>query len=210
MQPLSPDRYRHLREGAQVIEADSHGEKVLRLADGNYIKLFRRKRLISSALLWPYAQRFANNARRLEQLGVPCPKTIAVYRMAALHRDLVHYKPLPGLTLRQLRDGQGEAPADLLEQLALFIAQLHRSGVYFRSLHLGNVVLTPQGSLGLIDIADLNFQRWPLWRSQRLRNFRHMLRDERDLAWLRSGGDARFANSYREASGCDFRLPELE
>ena len=71
MQPLSPERYRHLREGAQVIEADSHGEKVLRLADGNYNKLFRRNRLISSALFWPYAQRFANNARRREQLGIP-------------------------------------------------------------------------------------------------------------------------------------------
>lgn len=210
MQPLSPDRYRHLREGAQVIEADSHGEKVLRLADGNYIKLFRRKRLISSALFWPYAQRFADNARRLEQLGVPCPRIIAVYRMAALQRDLVHYKPLPGLTLRQLRDGQGEAPTDLLEQLARFIAELHQAGVYFRSLHLGNVVLTPQGKLGLIDIADLSFQRWPLLGSQRLRNFRHMLRDSRDLAWLRSEGDSRFADSYRLASGRQFRLPGLE
>jgi tRNA A-37 threonylcarbamoyl transferase component Bud32 len=210
MQPLSPDRYRHLREGAQVIEADSHGEKVLRLADGNYIKLFRRKRLISSALFWPYAQRFADNARRLEQLGVPCPRIIAVYRMAALQRDLVYYKPLPGLTLRQLRDGQGEAPSDLLEQLARFIAELHQAGVYFRSLHLGNVVLTPQGKLGLIDIADLSIQRWPLLGSQRLRNFRHMLRDARDLAWLRSDGDSRFANTYRAASGRQFRLPGLE
>ena len=78
------------------------------------------------------------------------------------------------------RDGQGEAPSDLLEQLARFIAELHQAGVYFRSLHLGNVVLTPQGKLGLIDIADLSIQRWPLLGSQRLRNFRHMLRDARD------------------------------
>lgn len=210
MQPLSPERYRQLREGAEVVEADSHGEKVLRLGDGNYLKLFRRKRLISSALLWPYAQRFADNARRLEQLGVPCPRIIATYRIAALQRDLVHYKPLPGLTLRQLRDGQGQAPDDLLEQLAAFIARLHQAGIYFRSLHLGNVVLTPQGSLGLIDIADLKCQRWPLLSSQRQRNFRHMLRDPRDLAWLRSDGDGRFARAYRAASGRNFRLPGLE
>ena len=176
MQPLSPERYRQLREGAEVVEADSHGEKVLRLGDGNYLKLFRRKRLISSALLWPYAQRFADNARRLEQLGVPCPRIIATYRIAALQRDLVHYKPLPGLTLRQLRDGQGQAPDDLLEQLAAFIARLHQAGIYFRSLHLGNILLTPDGDFGLIDFLDLRFKGRPLGRMLVRRNFRHLQR----------------------------------
>ena len=46
------------------------------LQDGTLLKLFRRKRLITSAAIWPYAQRFADNAKKLEKLGIPCPKII--------------------------------------------------------------------------------------------------------------------------------------
>lgn len=209
MQALAHERYQQMRAGAITLEADSFGDKVLRLAGGEFLKLFRRKRLLSSALIWPYAQRFANNAQGLQRLGVPCPQVIGVYRLAALQRDVVHYHPLPGLTLRQLRDTP-DAPSDLFERLAVFIASLHEKGIYFRSLHLGNVVLTPNGELGLIDIADLKIQRRPLSRAQRLRNFRHMLRDAKDCEWLRSSGGARFARAYREASGTLLPLDGLE
>ena len=40
-----------LKAGAEILEEDAYGEKVLRLADGTLLKLFRRKRLISSAAL---------------------------------------------------------------------------------------------------------------------------------------------------------------
>ncbi|HZJ92281.1 MAG TPA: toluene tolerance protein, partial [Thiopseudomonas sp.] len=57
-------------------------------------------------------------------------------------------------------------------------------GVYFRSIHLGNVVLTPECELGLIDISDMKIFRRPLSKWQRKRNFEHMVRDERDREWL--------------------------
>lgn len=76
MQDLALSAYEALRAGAQVLEADKHGDKVLRLADGNFLKLFRRKRLISSAALYPYAQRFADNTATLQRLAVPCPLII--------------------------------------------------------------------------------------------------------------------------------------
>jgi phage gp46-like protein len=62
VQTLSHDAYLALRADATVLERDLHGDKVLQLADGSYLKLFRRKRLISSAAWYPYAQRFADNA----------------------------------------------------------------------------------------------------------------------------------------------------
>src|SRR5690606_11004632 len=124
-------------------EADSHGEKVLLLADGSFLKLFRRKRLLSSALLWPYARRFASNARQLARLGVPTLQVIALYRLQEPARHLVHYRPLPGVTLRQIRRDALPCPAQLFEQLGGFVARLHQQGVYFRSIHLGNIVLTP-------------------------------------------------------------------
>ena len=47
---------------ATLIESDSYGPKVYRLDNGEYLKLFRRKRLLSSALLIPYSVRFCRNA----------------------------------------------------------------------------------------------------------------------------------------------------
>jgi hypothetical protein len=67
--------------GAQVLEADSYGAKVYLLDDGNILKLFRRKRLISSALLRPYSQRFIDNAIQLEKKGIPTLKVLKYYKL---------------------------------------------------------------------------------------------------------------------------------
>lgn len=173
-------------EGAEVLERDPHGDKVLRLADGSILKLFRRKRLLSSAVFYPYARRFAANAAALARIGVPVPEVLGVYRVAELARDVVHYRPLPGATLRELacRGLDPEQRRRLRDDLTRFIVRLHDAGVYFRSLHLGNVVRTPDGRLGLIDFADLRVYPWPLGRYLRARNVRRMqgIADERD--WL--------------------------
>ncbi|MEJ5863246.1 toluene tolerance protein [Pseudomonas farsensis] len=193
MQALDHARYLALREGAHVLEADGTGDKVLRLRDGSMLKLFRRKRLISSAAWYPYAQRFADNCQALALRAIPCPQILKVYRIAEIARDAVHYNPLPGDTLRQILE-RAQQPPGLRAQFGRFMAQLHDSGVYFRSAHLGNVVLTPEGTLGLIDVADLRCGRAPLRRSQRLRNFRHMLRYPQDKQWLLA--DSSFAEAY--------------
>lgn len=199
MQAIDHSTYEVLREGAHVLEADGSGEKVLKLADGRMLKLFRRKRLLSSALFYPYAQRFANNTRALEQRGILCPTVIAVYRIPSIQRDGVYYSPLEGTTVRHLQTSAEEADA-LRTQLGAFIARLHEKGVYFRSLHFGNVVLTPENHLGLIDIADLRCQKRTLSDSKRLRNFAHLLRYKEDRTWLlgQDAGDA-FLEGYRQA-----------
>ena len=199
MQSIDHSTYQALREGAHVLEADGSGVKVLRLADGRMLKLFRRKRLLSSALFYPYAQRFADNTRALEQRGILCPKVIAVYRIPSIRRDGVYYSPLAGNTVRQLQ-GTSEGTDLLRFQLGGYFAQLHEKGVYFRSLHFGNVVLTPDNHLGLIAIADLRCQKRALSDSKRLRNFAHLLRYKEDRQWL-LGEDAgeTFIEGYRQA-----------
>ncbi|HKS14695.1 MAG TPA: toluene tolerance protein [Pseudomonas sp.] len=182
MQTLDHTAYLTLRQGADVLEADGKGDKVLRLSDGTMLKLFRRKRLLTSALWAPYAQRFAQNCRALHERDVECPTARRVYRIPSIERDAVHYDPLPGRTLRQLLDS--DTPEGLRAQLGVFVARLHEAGVYFRSAHLGNVVLTPENNLGLIDIADLRIYRKPLGKRLRLRNFKHMLRYRQDREWL--------------------------
>jgi tRNA A-37 threonylcarbamoyl transferase component Bud32 len=204
LQALDLDRYQTLRAGATVLEADNSGDKVFRLADGTIFKLFRRKRLFSSALIYPYARRFVDNIRRLDALGIACPEIIAAYRVARIARDAVHYHPLAGETLRQIVAGKSSLLlcdyAGLARQLGRFVARLHEVGVYFRSLHLGNVVLTPEGELGLIDVADLRFCRPPLRPALRKRNFRHLLRAPHDHDWLVEDDGTAFRAGYLASS----------
>lgn len=195
MRTLDYAQYSALREGAEVLEADGSGDKVLRLADGSFLKLFRRKRLISSALWYPYAQRFADNCQALTERNILCPHVRDVFRISRIARDAVHYDPLPGHTLRQLL-GEVEQADHLRAQFGQLLARLHEQGIYFRSAHLGNIVLTPEGELGLIDVADLRVRKTALPRSLRLRNFKHMLRYEKDRQWLLSQDGGFFIGSY--------------
>lgn len=183
MQSLSSEAFAAMRAGAEVIEEDGHGEKVLRLADGTYLKLFRRKSWFSKTAFYPPAKRFANNARELNRLGIPSPTVLKLYRMSAPYYSVVHYEPLPGTTLRQLLTKRVSLDQlELFARLAEFITHLHDLGIYFRSLHMGNIVLTPDNQLGLIDISDMRCLGKPLSRRMRDRNYRHLLRYEKDWA----------------------------
>jgi len=209
MHSMKHSDYLALRENATVLEADGSGDKVLLLANGDILKLFRRKRLLSSALLFPYAKRFADNIAALEQRQIRCPRMVDTYRIGSIKRDAVRYEPLAGITLRQAIKQNNEGDA-LRAKLGAFIARLHDQGVYFRSLHLGNVILTPDNALGLIDISDMRCQSPSLSRSKRLRNFQHLLRYKEDRAWL-LGEDAgaTFLNAYIQSLEAPIRSPRF-
>lgn len=177
MKKLSNEEYLTLRKGAEVIEADSNGDKVLLLTDGTYLKLFRVKRLITSARLAPYSTRFVENAKKLARLNIPTVSVIEMFKIPSINRSAVHYNPLPGVTLRNLGSNLNKT---LAEKLGKFIRRLHEKGIYFRSLHLGNIVLTPENQLGLIDIADMKIYRHALPDQLRVRNFHHLCRYKAD------------------------------
>jgi hypothetical protein len=179
MKKLSKEGYLTLREGAKIIEADSHGDKVLLLTDGTYLKLFRVKRLLTSARFSPYSKRFAKNAKKLIKLGILTVNVNQLYRIPSIRRTAVHYYPLPGTALRKLPDGIDLVLAD---KLGKFIREPHDKGIYFRSLHLGNIVLTPENKLGLIDISDMRVYEKTLPAKLRIRNFMHMSRYADDNA----------------------------
>lgn len=187
----------HLTD-ARVIERDPRGVKVLQLPNGEYMKVFRLRHRLSWARFQGYAQRFSRHASKLTALGIPTIRVIACYEVknsrlldyplvkdllsetaqvsAPLsHTFVVHYAPLPGKTLKDMLDQQ-QLQTEHVIQLGAFIAELHEKGIHFRSLHLGNIVLTPEGRMGLIDIADMKIYPWALWFGTRLRSFRHLTR----------------------------------
>ena len=109
----------------------------------------------------------------------------------------VTYSPLPGLTLRQaLQSLDSSLRESLIERFGRFMAQLHERGVYFRSLHLGNVLLMDDGEFALIDIADLRIFPSALRNALRQRNLRHMQRYPQDRNWLFEAHFEQLAKGY--------------
>lgn len=210
MTPLNREAFSALRKGATVIEADPRGEKVLRLADGSFLKLFRRKRFLSSALFFPPADCFRRNAEALAARNIPCPQVFETYDIGSERKTAVRYWPLPGDTIRGLLPGLGaDDRTALLLRLAGFIARLHDEGIYFRSLHLGNVLLMPDGGFGLIDVSDMSVQRGPISRHKRVRNFRHVFRYKADTRVINEVGAQRFFSQYNAASGIHLQPEHL-
>lgn len=205
MTPLNHEAFSALRKGATVIEADPRGEKVLRLADGSFLKLFRRKRFLSSALFFPPADCFRRNAEALAARGIPCPQVLEAYDIDSERKTAVRYWPLPGETVRSLLPSLNAHEREfLLLRLARFIAHLHDEGIYFRSLHLGNVLLLPGGNFGLIDLSDMSVYRGPIGRLKRVRNFRHVLRYQSDTRFINELGSSDFLQAYN--SGTHIRI----
>ena len=162
-----------LDQGA-VLEKDSHGPKVVRLPSGDLLKIFRSRRNPLLERLLPAARRFHKNSKRLNDLGIATPKVHDTFWIARNSISACVYAPLQGTPLDSLfSSARGEFSA-LVQELATYILLMHRRGIYFRSLHLGNILQTPDGGFGLIDFLDMRFKRAPLSRRLVRRNFEHL------------------------------------
>jgi len=187
MQELSSSNYRNLTRQATPLSSEildgQMSHKVLQLPDRSIMKLFRIKRLLSSARIVPQAKRFQRNVERLQSDGIPTVALIAVYNIPSIARTAVHYRYMAGITLRDFCQKDAMSP-QLAQRLGMFFASLHQRGIYFRSIHFGNMVLTDDDSIGLIDVLDMRFRRGPLTLGLRMRNLRHLFRYDSDIRSL--------------------------
>ncbi len=158
-----------------ILEQDARGPKVVELESGQFLKIFHTRRHPLLARLRPATERFARNAEHLQQLGIATPRVVEVFW---IDRDRgvsgCLYEPLPGQSLEQIYLAAPHQVQQWLGSLAQFIRHLHRQGIYFRSLHLGNILRLPSGDYGLIDILDLQHKRRALNNWQIQRNFQHL------------------------------------
>lgn len=168
--------------------------KILRTHDDNLVKLFRPRRLLSSAWLYPHSLRFARNSRRLRALSVPSVEVKKTYFVPAEKLFMAVYPMLNGHTLLSEQDPEA------IDELARFLVRLHHKGVFFRALHLGNVLRLQDGRLALIDVTDVAFRSRPLEASERFRNFQHLFRRAETRRWFGVNGALRLIETYAEAA----------
>ncbi len=182
MKSIGREEFDAMVRGAEVLLTDRDGPKVYRTPDGEIVKLLRIKRLISSNLLLPHAERFARNSAKLAAAGIACPEIRMIARVPHLKRQLVVYRELPGTSLRNaLGDAAAERSASLIHATGAFIASLHERGVYFRSIHFGNILVTPDGpQFALIDFLDMRMMGGPLSLQRRIRNGKPIFRYRED------------------------------
>ena len=200
MKKITPVALKNLIAESRLLEADGIGPKVVEAPNGKVIhKLFRRKRWLSSALFYPYATRFANNAKQLGVLGFNTVNVLEIAYCRSCGYHLLSYEKVSGSSMRELI--KESATMEQFIELGQFIAQLHQRGVYFRSLHLGNVLRDEKNQFVLIDIADMRFFRRPLSASQRFRNFRPLLNRLDDRQLISTGNWGALVSAYGDSAG---------
>ncbi|MCJ8170309.1 lipopolysaccharide kinase InaA family protein [Atopomonas sediminilitoris] len=177
MKEITEQQLNAMLEHCEVLEEDSRGTKVARLKNGDLIKIFRPRRKLWLNRLKPQNQRFAENAKTLERLGVITPK---IQELFWTNRKIAEcaciYSPIKGQALISTFQKSPDLLKENLIHIATFIASLHNRGIYFRSLHLGNIIQTPKNEYGLIDFLDLKIQKKPLSRYKTQRNLKHFKR----------------------------------
>ncbi len=203
MKNLSSDEFKQLTQNALVLADDEYGKKVLQLSDHSIIKLFRVKRLISQATIYSPARRFAKNAKKLIQLNIPTVSLIDLYNISSIKRTAVHYHQLVGVTVREYLQSK-PIEDEFLFKLGEFIALLHAKGIFFRSAHFGNIIVTPEKQFGLIDISDMTISRFSLGYIKRIRNLKHIFRIKEDLLLL--GDSLIIEQSYVKHCGISNKL----
>jgi tRNA A-37 threonylcarbamoyl transferase component Bud32 len=194
MKQISKTEYDELVRGAELTTWDRHGDKVFVRQDQKVVKLFRTKRLLSSAQFYPYALRFKHNSEALKKHGIACVSVEDIAYCSEIKRHIVVYPMLEGDTLREALHHTDDAT--IIDEYSRFIAKLHESGIYFRSLHMGNVLYKPGGHFALIDVADMSVSSSPLGIIKRLRNFRHLARYAVDVECICRHGIQRFMANY--------------
>lgn len=184
----------------KIVQTICNKPKVLETKNNEILKLFHpRSKSFSSNLYKPYALRFRSNAKRLTALGFIAPHVTKVQYCPEIKTHIVSYNKLPGKTMDALIT---TGHPDQIQQVIAFIARLHDKGIFFRSLHLSNLLQQGDGSFAMIDITDIRFKNRRLPLHLRYRNLKHVLLHKEDVAFWKNIGIDTFLQYYFQFSHC--------
>jgi tRNA A-37 threonylcarbamoyl transferase component Bud32 len=162
---LSPEQASIMIQTSELVKGTESKPKIALTPEGRVIKVaYWRSRLLSSSWFYPYHARFLKRSRKLNQMGILTPQIINIYQCPGLQCDILLYPQINGQSLLDCFDDSH------LPLLARFINELHDAGVFFWDLHLGNIVISDQDRLGLLDVATARISQRPLSLKRRARN----------------------------------------
>lgn len=168
--------------------------KIFETQDNTIIKLFySKRRRFSSDKFKPYAIRFCRNIARLRAHGYSVPQVTQIKYCAERKIYLVYYKKIPGIDIRSYAKTHD---INFISQVIKLLADLHQNGVFFRCIHLENLLKQADNKIALLDIVDVRFKNHKLSIHTRLRNIKHLLRDPNDKELWQTYGIQKFLNEY--------------
>ena len=197
MKEITSDAFQKLCKDAAILVDTRHGPKVLETKDQHIIKIFRPRKRISSANFKPRALQFMKNAEALARLGMPSLNVNEARHCPEENLQFVTYAKEAGDEIRTI----AERDPTILNELPAFMAMLHQKGIFFRGIHLGNVLKKPDGQFCLIDFVDLKVIGKPLNVWRRARNLKHLLHDHSDQTTFQHFGLDRFISEYTAVAG---------
>lgn len=174
--------------------------KVFEKNGDTIIKLFYpKKSRLSSDRIWPRAMRFYRNMKTLQHHGYDAPIVTKVQFCPDLKIYLMHYPKIQGNDVRNLaKNGK----LNIIHHVAQLVADLHTNGIFFRSIHLENLLYKPDGKFALLDVTDVRFRKKALNFYSRYRNIKHLLLEPNDRDLWQAFGINNFMHEY-------FKLAEL-
>lgn len=161
--------------------------------DNRIVKSFYPRKRISTSTFIPQAKRFVANARKLRERNIEAPIVEDVIYCRDIPVHMVVYERIDGVDLRELCKA---GHIDCLSSLAAFLAHIHHKGVYFRAVHLGNLLKRSTDGFAILDIADLTTRSGPLGPLQRARNLAHLINTTDDRGFFEEYGIDNFFTEY--------------
>ncbi|OUS28461.1 hypothetical protein A9Q99_13160 [Gammaproteobacteria bacterium 45_16_T64] len=183
-----------LLSNSSLLEGGADAPKVLLTNDGYIYKLFYRpkRKLSSRALFSPY-KLFIKNSQELQRRNVPSV-TVCKTMVAEDGRfNALRYRAVDGI---EFRDHVSDVGNGGISTLVDIMVELHQQGVFFRAIHLGNILRQSDGHYALIDISDCWFSWGALDAFRRARNLAHLLNYRADKPYFLEYGYAKFINEY--------------
>ncbi len=207
VQRLTDSAYLQLVGDAQVLKLRRGKPAILLTSDQRIIKHIYRRSWFSSSRIWPYAQRFINNATLLHQRGIKVPTIHGRYYYPTFGCDILVYDYLDGKSLFTYAQ---ENNFSYLEKTPAFLSRLHELGIYFRDFHLDNVIIH-NNEFALIDIASVKCRRQTrgLNFKYRAKNIAHLFSKNEDQEIYRIFGKNNFLRRYVKSANLSRRKTAL-
>jgi hypothetical protein len=191
---ISFSEFESLCANSEILRWKNNLPRLMRHNDNQISKIWKRRSKPSSDWIYPYYLRFVRNARKLLVRGINAPNVRSIMKVEKNKLHIVTYDGMSGASVRDiLKRNKGMIS---LKDLGFFIATLHKKGIFFTSLHLGNIIRLDSGDFGIIDVANTHFFVFPLTIHSRARNLSHFLSYTDDVDLLRQKTNGDIVNEY--------------